>query len=88
MLYIFTKEFWPSKEVKNQALHFSAGTVLSILSYRATWLICTMFLTVITVAFCIEVYQYVKEPSKEKLVDCIRDFVFYILAPFMISTIL
>ncbi len=79
MIYIFTKQAWPQKEIKNQMKHLAGGAALSILTL---WIFIDpafSFYAVACFAAGIEGDQYFKAPGKLKLVDCIRDAIFYMI---------
>ena len=81
--YFLTGAFWPVKEIKNQALHITASILISFLIYLIFSDIPVSFIGVLFFALGMELDHYAKNPSKEKMIDCIRDFCFYLLGFFI-----
>lgn len=83
MIYILTRAAWPRKEIKNQCLHTLAGIGIGLIAYMLFGILThnTDFIYVSVACFAsgMEIDQYAKVPSKIKLIDCIRDFCFYML---------
>lgn len=89
---IFSKEFWPMEEIKNQFVHFGICYVAASYTYiffGEYWLaiivgVIPMFLT--------ELQQIIfkHETSRDKMIDHIRDFSFGVLgalSPFVVTLI-
>lgn len=77
MIYLFTRSAWPKKEIKNQCYHTLAGIVIGLIAYAICQDIASVYVSVCCFAAGMEIDQYFKVPGKIKLIDCIRDFCFY-----------
>lgn len=75
---ILSKEFWPEKEIKNQCVHIVVAEVIALIMFLVSGVLAGI-LSVVCFGICIESYQYFKARSLEKLIDCLRDFIFYLI---------
>lgn len=76
---IFSKEFWPLKEIGYQGVHLLLGALISILVYSTSYPIVFVGIAAAFLAgLCNEIYQY-SNGDGFKILDRIRDMIFWTL---------
>ena len=76
-MYILTKAAWSQKELKNQCYHFATGALIALCAGMIFTQSVAMLICPALFAAGMEIDQYWKDRTKIKLIDCIRDFMFY-----------